>query len=70
MKKQKSKPLLRRVKKWEGVQMAADRLGCSKQHMSEVLRGMRRASPAIAKYLKAEGVAIDKEGFVKEARHA
>lgn len=70
MKKQKRKPILRRVAKWQGVQMAADRLGCSKQHLSEVLRGMRKASPAISKYLRSEGVAIDAEGYVREARHA
>lgn len=72
MKKTTPKPILRLVYKWEGIRDAATRLGCSKQHLSEVVRGNRPANAAIARFLREQGIKVDARGYCprKEASHA
>ena len=66
------KPILRRVTGWRGITEAATRLGCTVQHLSEILHGNRAANAAIAKFLREEGVKVDARGYGprEDARHA
>jgi len=66
--RQKQRPMLYRVTLWRGLSKAANRLGCSVSHLSEIIHGRRAASDAIARFLKTQGIAVGQDGFVREGR--
>lgn len=67
-KKTSSRQILRQITIWRGLTEAAERLGVSVQHLSEIVHGNRAASPAIARFLEGQGVRVDAAGFVAAPR--
>lgn len=43
---------------YAGITAVARRLGCSREHLSKVLHGKRKANDALAQKLKRMGVAV------------
>ncbi|MBR4653180.1 MAG: hypothetical protein IKO72_07445 [Kiritimatiellae bacterium] len=43
---------------YAGVAAAARRIGCSREHLSKVLHGKRKANPKIARTLRHMGVKV------------
>jgi len=46
------------VPQWRGIRKAAKTFGCSKTHLSLVLKGMRVPGKELAEQLKREGVKL------------
>ena len=44
---------------WAGITATARRLGCSREHLSKVLHGKRKANPKIARGLRHMGVEVE-----------
>ncbi len=42
-----------------GISAAAQRLGCSREHLSKVLHGKRKPNERIARALRRMGIAVD-----------
>ena len=49
----------RMVTRWKGVGKAAKVLGCSRGHLSLVLRGLRKAGPKLSAALRKMGVNLE-----------
>ena len=44
---------------WAGITATAQRLGCSREHLSRVLHGTRKPNERIARALRRMGIAVD-----------